>query len=140
MKDADRRQVNESATDAETVLAQTEELVEMLEHSHPVYAEQLRAARRLVRKISAELDVLGRPPRDAVEVLAVPFELLRVAQGNPLHIVTTDDEVVVLRLPTREEYRARVEQARAALSPGGPPSPSDADIDRLIAPLRLPTR
>lgn len=133
MRPADENKVNELAEDAERVLAQTEELAEMLGHSHPVYAEQLRDARRLVRKISAELSVLARP-REVV-VLPTPFELVRIAQGNPMHFTSTDDEVVTLRLPTREEFRTKVEQARADLPPGGPPMPSDADIDHLIRPL-----
>lgn len=75
---------------------------------------------------------------EEITVLAVPFDLLTAATGHPIQVTDSTGRSVVLRIPTREEYRRQVARSRADLIAKGctvPPMPTDHQIDQLIKPL-----
>jgi len=74
-------------------------------------------------------------------LLATAFELINVAQGNPMRFTLDDGTEVEVRLPTVDEA---IEQQRSAIEklsgkiPGweGPPLMSRSRAAELVAPLR----
>lgn len=80
------------------------------------------------------------PQEQLPQVLAIPFELMRAASGNPITVTVLEPDgtsrEVCLRIPTASEMRDLVTAARAGLaSEGLPPFPDDRQIAGLIRPL-----
>lgn len=65
-------------------------------------------------------------------VLITPIELLRCAEGNPMIVVSTAGQSLLLRLPTVDEF------IRMALDAGAE-SISREDAERVVKPLPSPT-
>lgn len=63
--------------------------------------------------------------------LVTATELLRVAEGNPMLIVTSEGRSVLLRLPTAQEFRQAAAQAGNEIS--------EEEAARMVAPLPAPT-
>ena len=73
-----------------------------------------------------------------LEVLATPFEMLRAAAGHPQTLKATDGQEVVLRIPTVEEFKQTLTQARAWFEERHlpiPDPPTDAQIRAIVTPL-----
>lgn len=74
-------------------------------------------------------------------ILATATELLRAATGNPIVVSILNGPDVLLRLPTAEEFRRMNAEARESLIAHGleaPDPPHDSQIERIVAPLRIP--
>jgi hypothetical protein len=69
--------------------------------------------------------------------LVTPFELMRIATGNPMVVGTLTGGKVLVRLPSSEEYVAEVERAQASMPPGSllPPVPTVEQAYNLVKPL-----
>jgi hypothetical protein len=65
-------------------------------------------------------------------VLVTAIELLRVAEGNPMIVVSSAGQSLLLRLPTVEEFIAAATQA-------GAENITAEQAARVVAPLAAPT-
>jgi hypothetical protein len=76
-------------------------------------------------------------------VLAVPGELLRVAEGHAIVTFDTEGRAVELRIPTLEEWKEASARAGEYLDSVGalyPPQPSDEWLkEHLLKPYRVAT-
>lgn len=73
---------------------------------------------------------VGSPP-EVIEVLAIPFELLRVVEGAEMALKTTDGRDVVLRTPTPQEFFDM--HVRACAEVGAEPSMDIEQARRLVS-------
>lgn len=62
-------------------------------------------------------------------LLLIPSELLRIAEGAPIIVSTTTDQDMLVRLPTPDEFIARVEQAGGSID--------RAKAERLVRPATI---
>lgn len=76
-------------------------------------------------------------PEPMLELLIVPFELLRVAEGHPNVCRLSDGREVRVRIPTYEEAREATELARASLGIPEQDDIPEAALRAMIKPLRL---
>lgn len=73
--------------------------------------------------------------KEDIVVLATPFELLRVCEGNAVRFISTDGQDVTVRLPTLSEAVDMHEAACRKI--GVEPSMSIEQAKRIIAPVRF---